>query len=140
MSNPVPAPIPANYRQLLEAPVHVVLATLMPDGQPQLTLVWSSCDGEYIYINTARGRQKEKNMTARPQVTLFSADPRNPGRWIEVRGRVVEMTEEGAVDHINALAQAYDGTEDYFEKLPASRRAAMVRVICKIEPVKVNVL
>jgi PPOX class probable F420-dependent enzyme len=136
----MPPIIPESYRDLLAAPVCVVLATLMPDGQPQLTLVWASCDGSYIYINTARGRQKEKNMSARPQVTVFSVDPRNSGRWIEVRGQVVEMTEDGAVEHINALARAYNGTENYFGNLPASRRATMVRVICKIEPIKVNVL
>jgi PPOX class probable F420-dependent enzyme len=130
--------IPQSHRDLFNAPVHVVLATLMPNGQPQLTPVWASCDGEYIFVNTARGRQKEKNMSARPVVTVFSIDPKDPYRWAEVRGVVEEIIEEGAVEHIDALAQAYEGRMGYFgDMVPESRRATMVRVICKIKPVKV---
>jgi PPOX class probable F420-dependent enzyme len=134
----VTATIPESHRDLFNAPVVVVLATLMPNGQPQLTPVWASCDGHYIFINTARGRQKEKNMSARPMVTVFSIDPDNPNRWAEVRGVVEVITEEGAVPHIDALAQAYEGRRGYFgDMVPESRRETMVRVICKIKPVRV---
>ena len=133
------ATIPDTHRSLLEAPIYVVLVTVMPNGQPQATLVWASCDGKYVYVNTARGRQKEKNMAARPMVTLFSMAPDDPYHWIEVRGEVVEMIEEGAVEHIDALALAYEGHTSFFGgPEPEKRRETMVRVICKIKPIKVN--
>jgi PPOX class probable F420-dependent enzyme len=131
--------IPETHRDLLGAPVHVILATVQPDGQPQLTIVWASYDGTHILINTARGRQKDKNLTARPMATVFAVDPGDPYRWIEIRGVVDGATEEGAVDHIDALAQAYEGKSHYFgDIVSASLRDTMVRVIYKIKPVKVN--
>lgn len=133
------AVIPETHRSLLEAPIYVVLVTVMPDGQPQATLVWASCDGEYVYVNTARGRQKDKNMAARPMVTLFAMAPNDPYHWIEVRGEVIEMTEEGAVEHIDALALAYEGHASFFGgPEPEERRKTMRRVKCKIRPLKVN--
>jgi PPOX class probable F420-dependent enzyme len=131
--------IPESHRYLLNAPVHVALATLLPDGQPQVTPVWASYDGTHIWINTARGRQKEKNMAARPMVTVLSVDPKNPNRWIEVRGRVDKITESGADEHIDALARAYNDRRGYFgDMVPESWRQTMVRVIFKIKPVRVN--
>jgi PPOX class probable F420-dependent enzyme len=135
----MPANIPDSHRYLLEAPVHVMLATVLPDGQPQVTIVWASYDGNHILINTARGRQKDKNMGARPIATVFSVDPEDPYRWIEIRGVVDEVTEEGAEEHIDALTQAYVGKNRFFgDIVPPSAREDMVRVIYKIKPVKVN--
>ena len=112
--------IPAAYKDLLEEPVYVTLATIMPNGQPQLTVVWCSYDGTYVLVNTARGRQKERNMSARPQVSVMAIDPKNPYRWLEVRGVVEEITAEGGLDHINRLAKAYLKKSAYYgEVAPA---------------------
>ncbi len=97
--------IPENYLDLFEKRAFAHLGTIMPDGQPQVTPVWVDFDGEYLLINTSRGRQKDRNMQERPQVTVEIQDPDNPYRYLEVRGRVAEAVEEGALDHINKMAK-----------------------------------
>jgi len=130
--------IPDNFRDLLDEPVYVTLATVLPDGQPQLTVVWCSYDGQYIWINTTRNRQKDKNLMARPQATIMAIDPNNPYRWMEVRGTVAEVTEEGGVDHINQLAQLYVGKTPYYGGFaPAEMAEQETRVIYKIKPERV---
>ncbi|MBK9122398.1 MAG: PPOX class F420-dependent oxidoreductase [Chloroflexi bacterium] len=128
--------MPEAARDLLERPIVVTLVTLMPDYQPQANPVWFSWDGEYIWINTARGRAKDKNMTARPKVTVLFVDPDDPYRYLEVRGEVAEVTEEGGLEHINYLSDRYFGRPDFFGS-DHKRRATEVRVIYKIRPVKV---
>jgi len=131
------ASIPDSFRDLFDKEVYVTVATVQPDGQPQCTVVWCSYDGEHILVNTARGRQKEKNMSERPMATVLAVDPENPYRWIEVRG-TVEITEEGGLDHINALAKAYRGVDKYYGGVaPAEMEGKEVRVLCKITPTKV---
>lgn len=117
------------YRDLFEKKAFAHLATLMPDGQPQVTPVWCDFDGHYICINSAKGRQKDRNMRRDPRVALSVMDPDNPYRYIEIRGRVVEITEEGADDHINKLAKKYLGVDTYPYRGPNE-----VRVIYKIKP------
>jgi PPOX class probable F420-dependent enzyme len=95
--------IPTDKRDLIERPTVATLVTLMPDNQPQATPVWFSYDGTHFWVNTAKGRQKDRNMRERPQVTLLMIDPENPYRYLEVRGKVDAITEDGAVDHINRL-------------------------------------
>jgi len=129
--------IPDQYRDLLDGPVVVTLTTVMPNGQPQATPVWCDYDGTYIRVNTARGRQKDRNMQTNPRVTILAIDPQNAYRWIEVRGRVEEVTEAGAVDHINKLAKLYAGRDDYYAPMP-QRRGQETRVIYKIRPEHVN--
>src|SRR5215211_205457 len=104
--------IPESYRDLIDGPYWAALTTVMPDGQPQTTPVWCNREGNYVLTNTMRGFRKEKNMRANPSVTLLVYDPRNPLRNIEVRGLVVEMTEAGAVEHDDRLAQLYLGKPD----------------------------
>jgi PPOX class probable F420-dependent enzyme len=124
--------IPEKVHDLFERPIVCSLATLMPDGQPQVNPVWCDYDGQYVRINTARGRQKDRNMTKRAKVTVLLVDPTSKeNRWVEVRGHVAEITEEGANDHINQLSHKYTGN-DYKGFKPD-----MVRVIYKIEPDKV---
>lgn len=130
--------IPADYRDLLERPVFVTLVTVMPDGQPQATPVWCSADGDHVLINSARGRQKDRNMERDPRVTVVAIDPKNPYRWIEVRGKVVEITEEGALEHINALCKLYTGIEDYYD-FATGAKGKETRVMYRIEPQKINV-
>jgi PPOX class probable F420-dependent enzyme len=104
------------------------LATLMSDGSPQVTPVWFNMDGDHILINSAEGRVKVKNMREREQVALSIIDPNDPYRYIQIRGRVVEITHQGAREHIDALAKKYTGA-DQFSGPPED-----VRVIFKIKP------
>lgn len=130
--------IPESYRDLLDGPVLVSLATVMPDGRPQLSPVWCSYDGSHILINTARGRQKDKNFQERPFVSLLAVDPQNPYRYLEIRGVVETSTEEGAVAHIDELARLYaKATKYYGDFAPAERQHQETRVIYKIKPVRV---
>jgi PPOX class probable F420-dependent enzyme len=103
--------IPDQYRDLLDRPIVVSLASLMPDGTPQVQPVWCSFDGTHILVNTAKGRQKYHNMARRPTVTILALDPDNVVRWLEVRGTVVSETEEGANEHIDELARLYLGVD-----------------------------
>jgi len=126
---------PDEKRDLLERPIVVTLVTVMPDGQPQATPVWFSWDDTHIWINTARGRQKDRNMLERPKVTVLSIDPENPYRYLEVRGIVEEVTEDDAVDHINFLSGRYTGDDDFYGR-NAAQKGNETRVIYKIRPVK----
>ena len=126
-------PIPDSHRDLFNKRSFAHLATLMPDGAPQVTPVWVDYDGTHVLVNTARGRQKDRNVDARPQVALDIPDPDNPYRYLLVRGRVVEMIEDGADDHIDKLAQRYTGHDKYPFRTPTEQR-----VILKIAPEKVK--
>jgi PPOX class probable F420-dependent enzyme len=132
------ATIPESHRDLLTGPVFAVLTTLMPDSQPQSSVVWTDFDGENVLVNTVLGRQKARNMAERPKVSLLAIDTNHPFRWLEVRGEVEEMTEDGAADHIAALARLYTGSPAYYGYVaPAEQAEKETRVICKIEPIRV---
>jgi len=133
----MPVPIPASHKDLLEKPVFVALVTVMPDGSPQATPVWANTDGTHVLINSAKGRQKDRNMRRDPHVSILAIDPQNGYRWMEIRGTVTEITEDGAVDHINALSKKYRGIEDYYAEDPA-RRSRETRVIYRITPERIN--
>jgi PPOX class probable F420-dependent enzyme len=117
------------YRDILDKKAFAHLATLGGDGAPQVTPVWLDFDGTHIRINTARGRVKDRNMQTNPLVTLSIQDPDNPYRYVQIRGRVAEMTEQGADAHIDALAKKYIGQDRYPWKRPGE-----VRVTVKIAP------
>jgi len=137
----MPAHIPDDYLDLLNGPHPAALTTVMPDGQPQTTVVWCNFDGMHVLVNTMRGFRKEKNMRANPKVTLLAYDPGQPLRYIEVRGEVVEMTEEGALAHLDQLSLLYTGRAPYFgECVPAELQATEIPVLCKILPHQVVVL
>ena len=103
----MPISIPDSHRDLIDGLFNVTLTTVMPDGQPQTTPVWCNREDDYILINTMRGFQKEKNIRCNPSVTLLAYDPSNPLHNLEVRGVVVEMTEKGALEHLNQLTSKY---------------------------------
>jgi PPOX class probable F420-dependent enzyme len=105
--------IPEAFLDLFEKPILAHLATLMPDGSPQVTPVWIDYDGAHILVNTWPDRAKGRNMLARPQVALDIVDPDDPFRYLSVRGRVVDATEEGAAEHIDTLARRYMGLDRY---------------------------
>jgi PPOX class probable F420-dependent enzyme len=127
--------IPESHQDLLkdETKAFVYLATIMPDGTPQVTPIWFNVDGDNILINSADGRQKDRNMRARPNVALCIADPKNPYRYLQIRGKVIEFTNQGAEEHIDTLNMKYHGTPNY----PA-HNPKQPRVIYKIQPQKVD--
>lgn len=129
--------IPASHRDLLDGPVIAALATLMPDGQPQVTPVWCSYDGQYVIVNVTAERQKAKNMDARPQVTLMVFDPQNQYRWLEVRGVVAEITAEDGGESMNELSLLYTGQPKRYG-IEAPPREDLERVLYKIRPTRVN--
>jgi PPOX class probable F420-dependent enzyme len=129
----MPATISPGFRKLLQEPAYCQLATLMPDGSPQNTQVWVDTDGEHILINTAQGRQKERNVQRDPRVAVNVVDPTNAWRIGMVRGRVVEVTTDGADELIDQLAKKYLDEETY-----PFRRPEEVRVTLKILPEKIN--
>jgi len=126
--------IPHEFLDLFEKPSLSHLATLMPDGSPHISPVWVDYDGQYILINTAKGRRKEMNMRERPQVALDIVDPENPFRFLSIRGRVVEITEEGASKHRDRLDTRYLGITKY-----PSRDPQEIRLICKILPERIAI-
>src|SRR3989442_8554511 len=125
--------IPEKYRDLFQKRAFGSLGTLMPDGRPQVTPVWVDFDGEHVIFNSAKGRQKDRNVRRDPRVAIAIIDPDNPYRYLEIRGKVVEITEDGAGDHINKLSKKYLGNPVY-----PFRKPGEVRVTYKIEPQKVN--
>ncbi len=127
------AGIPENYRDFFTKKAFAHLATIGPDGAPQSTPVWVDYDGAHVRFNTARGRVKDKNLKRNPKVALSILDPENPYRYLQVRGRVVEMTEQGADAHVDALAKKYLGQDRY-----PFRRPGEVRVTVKIVPEKIQ--
>ncbi len=116
--------IPETHLDLLtdEKKAFVYLATIMPNGSPQVTPIWFNTDGEIILINTSVGRIKERNMRARPYVAMCIQDPSNPYRYLQVRGPVIEFTIDGADAHIDALTLKYRGIPKYPSRQPGEQR------------------
>jgi PPOX class probable F420-dependent enzyme len=121
-------PIPDSFVDLFASRALAHLATLMPDGRPQVTPVWVDYDGEHVLINTAAGRQKDRNLVRDGRVALSIVDPANADRYLEVRGHVAARTEVGAEAHIDQLSRRYVGTDFPW------RRPGEVRVIFRIAP------
>ena len=127
------ANIPEKYRDLLNKRAFASLATMMPSGAVQVTPVWVDIDDGSLLFNSARGRLKDKNVRRDPRVTLTLIDPDNPYRYMEVRGRVVDITEKGADQHINKLAKKYLGVDKYPYAQPGE-----VRVLYRVKPEHVH--
>jgi PPOX class probable F420-dependent enzyme len=127
--------IPDSFKDLFDKKAFAHLATLMTDGRPQVTPVWCDFDGTHIRINSAKGRVKDNNMRRNKKVALSIQDPDNPYRYLGVQGEIVEITEQGADDHIDALAKKYLGKDKYPFRAPGE-----VRVIYKIRPDKASTM
>lgn len=133
--------IPESHQDLLLKPVHGVLSTMMPNGQPQLSIVWVDFDGEHVLINTTLERQKGKNMQANSKVNVLVIDPRDSARFLEVRGEVVEITEEGAIPHADKQTRAYSDNAQqrfYGDIYPEEQQNKETRVIARISPGKIT--
>ena len=131
----MPSVIPEKYHDLFQKKAFASLATIMPDGKPQVTPVWIDYDGKHLLVNSAKGRVKDRNMRRDPRVSLALIDPDNPYRHVAVQGRVVEVTEAGADQHIDKMAKKYLGQDKYPFRQPGE-----VRVIYKIEPERASTM
>jgi len=127
--------IPEKYRDLFQKRAFASLGTLMPDGSVQVTPVWVDYDGTHVIFNSAKGRQKDRNVRRDPRVALAVIDPENPYRYLEIRGKVAEITEDGAAEHIDKMAKKYLGVDKYPYAQPGE-----VRVLYKIRPEHTTVM
>jgi PPOX class probable F420-dependent enzyme len=134
--------IPKSHLDLITGAYCVALTTIMPDGGPQTTPVWCNCEADYVLINTMRSFRKERNMRANPKVSLLAYDPRHPLRHIEIRGMVVEMTEENAFEHLDQLTQLYlnkPGAKFFGDSVPIELQSTYIPVRVKIAPTHIRV-
>jgi len=123
--------IPEPFQDLLaEEPAYAVLTTMLPDGLPHNTVVWVDYDPEAdrVLVNTERGRRKERNVRNDPRAGVLAVDPDDWFRWISVSGEVDRLREDGAREHIDALARRYTGAEEYGNPIRTRR------VILEIRP------
>lgn len=132
--------IPESHREMIAGPVNVVLTTLMPNGQPQTTPVWCNMDGDFVLINTMQQFRKAKNMQLNPNVTLLAYRLKKPLFNIEVRGEVIQITKEGALEHLNELNMLYTGKPNFFgDSIDAELIHKFTPLKIKIEPTRVRV-
>jgi PPOX class probable F420-dependent enzyme len=127
------AAIPDEANHLFEGKDFAHVATINSDGSPQVSAVWVGRDGDLVTFNTAEGRVKTNNLHNNPNVAISIADQENPYENLIIQGKVVEMTQDGADDDIDALAKRYLDANSYPFRQPGEER-----VIVKIEPQKVN--
>jgi PPOX class probable F420-dependent enzyme len=129
------AVIPDKYLDLTQKKAFANLATVMPDGTPQVTPVWFDYTNGTLRVNTAQGRVKARNMQQGAAVALAIMDPDNPYRYVQIRGHVAKATEDGADAHIDQLAKKYLGQDKYPYRQPGE-----VRVTCEIAADKISVM
>jgi PPOX class probable F420-dependent enzyme len=131
--------IPASHRDLIDGKVVATAATINPNGQPHLSVVWYSYDGTHVHLNTTTERQKGENLSRNPHVSFLAIDPQNPYRYLEIRGVIDEVVEgEAAVESINALAKKYVGADSYYGGFQtAEQRNQEHRILYKVKPTKV---
>ena len=103
----------AKARELIARPVLASLATLNPDGSPQITPLWIDLDGDDVVFNTAKGRVKARNLEKDSRVAVSVVDPDDAYNVVALRGTVTDVTTEGADAHIDSLAKKYLGADSY---------------------------
>ncbi|MEM7128405.1 MAG: PPOX class F420-dependent oxidoreductase [Chloroflexota bacterium] len=130
--------IPETHRDLIEGPILVTLATVMPNGTPHTTIIWCRFDGAHILFSSSEGGQKNKNMAHNPNVSLMALDPQNAGRYLEIRGVVESHFTDRAIEELNRITQLYTGKPSYYGHIvPQETFGQRVHVIFKIRPTRV---
>lgn len=130
--------IPESHLDLLTRPIHGVLTTMMPDSQPQSSLMWCDFDGECARFNTTAERQKGRNMQANPRVTLLIIDPDDTARFIEIRG-TAELTNSGALEHLDEITREYTAHPQFYGYVyPHEQRDRETRLIGRIHATKIT--
>ena len=131
-SVPAVVRVPASHIDLLTRPIIAVLTTMMPDGQPQSSLVWLDYDGTCARTNTTLERQKGRNMLANRAVSLLVVDPDDTSRFIQIRGEA-ELIEDGAIDHLDELTRSYTGHPRFYGHVyPLEQQGLETRVIVRV--------
>ena len=125
--------IPVEYRDLFNKRAYASLGTLRSDGSPQVTPVWCDVDGDRVLVNTAKDRHQDKNIRHDSRVAVVIADPDSPYRYLEIRGRAVEVHDRDARTHLDQMARKYLGSETY-----TYRQSGEVRIVYAIEPDRIN--
>ena len=129
--------IPESHLDLVTLPIHGVLTTIMPDGQPQSSLVWCDYDSECVCINTTQERQKGRNMLCNPKVSLLIVDPDDTGRYLEIRGEA-ELITEGGIEHLDQITRKYTRHPQFYGYVyPLAQRERETRIICRIHAKKI---
>ena len=125
-------PVPSSHLDLVNGKVIGVFTTMMPDGQPQSSLVWLNYDGECVRVNTTLERRKGRNLVANARCSVRVVDPNDTSRYIQVRGDA-ELVFEGAVDHLDALTRSYTKYPCFYGHVyPEEQRSRETRVICRL--------
>jgi PPOX class probable F420-dependent enzyme len=134
----VTLPLPASHRDLLSRPIVGVLTTLLPDGQPQSSLVWCDADDECARVNTTLERRKGRNIVRDPRATLLVVDPADTSRYLEIRADA-ELVWDGALDHLDTLTRAYTHHPCFSGYVyPAAQSARETRVTCRLHAVRIT--
>jgi PPOX class probable F420-dependent enzyme len=135
---PTDVPVPASHLDLLTRPIIGVFTTMLPDGQPQSSLVWVDYDGTCARVNTTLERRKGRDLLADPSVSLLVVDPDDTGRFVQVRGEA-ELITDGAVAHLDELTRRYTQYPSYYGFIyPEEQRAQETRVVCRIHARRVT--
>ena len=118
--------IPSGYQDLLESKALAAIATVGPNGEPQVTPVWFGWDGQHVRFSQTKTRQKYRNIQRDPRIALAIVDPANPGRYLEIRGKVVGIKEDPNRDFINAMTKKYLGQDEYLWDQPGDERIVII--------------
>ncbi|MGI0090548.1 MAG: PPOX class F420-dependent oxidoreductase [Nitrososphaerales archaeon] len=102
-----------NAKRVIDGKNFATVATLLPDGSPHVSPVWVDRDGDVILINSTRARQKTKNVKKDPRIAISIFDMTNPYSKTLIRGKVLEVTEKGAEEHIDKLSMKYTAKAKY---------------------------
>jgi hypothetical protein len=125
--------IPAEYRDLFDKRAFANLGTVRPNGAARVTPVWCDLEGEFVILNTVKGRHQDRNIRRDGRVALVIVDPENSYRYLEIRGHAVESIEKDAEKHLDKMAKKYLGADKYPYRQPGEER-----VIYKIEAEQVH--
>ncbi|TPG37485.1 PPOX class F420-dependent oxidoreductase [Mycolicibacterium hodleri] len=125
--------LPPVLVELMKQPSTAYIATLMPDGSPQLSQTWIDTDGRHVIFNTPEEFQKARNLRRDHRIAVTVSDPAEPSRYFAVRGRVTSMTREGGAEHIETLSQRYLGAP-----YPWYGGRDQVRIIVTIEADRIH--
>lgn len=126
--------IDGRSRELLEARNFCHVATIGSDGTPHVAVVWVDVNTHDVLLNTADGRTWPENLRRDPRITLTVVNSENPYEYLSIDGKVIEMTHDGADDHIDAMAKKYLDEDEYPFRAPDE-----VRLLVRVKPEKISI-
>lgn len=127
-----------DFKDLLTNPTLAILSTISSNGFPHSTPVWFDFDGQNFILNTMKKFKKARNMKENPFINLLIYNPIDPSRFVEVRGKVISITEEKAIEHLNSLTFKYTGKNHYFgDIIPKHFQETEIPAIYIVKPIKI---